>query len=401
MAARDASPPRELPHAEPEEIYNEKVRLEEEMFSWYNPDKWYPVKIGQVFESRYQVLLKLGFGSASTSWLCRDLEVHDYVTIKIFESGNRQAPTEEQVLRFLETLDSDHPGKRLVRQIKGSFKLPGKTGAHVCLVLDTLGISLADIREMAGGKVPANLLKGLINGLLLGLDYLHSVAHVIHTDIQDGNIMLSIKDRRILDELVEDEWDLPSARKILADRIIYASTGLEIPDAPGNPVIADFGDARIDEGPFPFEGDAMPDLYRAPEIILGVTWDEKIDIWALGLLVWDLFEGKLLFTTRLRDQKASKAVHFARMVSLLGPPPEDLLERGSSWKDFFDENGQLVLDVEVPETSFEDEEENLEGDEKAEFLSFVRKLLQWRPEDRPSAQEVMEDPWLRGHSSDN
>lgn len=73
MAERDASPPRRLPDAEPEEIYGQDVPLEEDGFAWYDPDKWYPVEIGQVFQSRYQVLLKLGFGSSSTVWLCRDL----------------------------------------------------------------------------------------------------------------------------------------------------------------------------------------------------------------------------------------------------------------------------------------------------------------------------------------
>jgi len=56
-----------------------------------------------------------------------------------------------------------------------------------------------------------------------------------------------------------------------------------MPDDLGPPVIADFGDAEIGSGPF--VGEVMPDLYRAPEIILGILWDEKIDIWALGLIV--------------------------------------------------------------------------------------------------------------------
>ncbi|KAK1855590.1 protein kinase [Colletotrichum chrysophilum] len=401
MAPRDASPPRLLPYADPEEIYPEHVRLEEETFPWYHPDNWYPVTIGQVFESRYQVLLKLGFGSASTSWLCRDLREHVYVTLKVFAVGNSQAATEEKVLRHLESVKSDHPGAKLVRLLKNTFKIAGQNGSHLCLVLETLGISLADIREMAGGRVPPTLLKGLVQGVLLGLDYLHTVANIIHTvtnmpDIQDGNIMLSLKDTDVLDALVEDEWDLPSARKIIKDRVIYASTGLEIPDQPGDPVIADFGDARIDEGPFEFEEEVMPDVYRAPEIVLGVPWNEKIDIWALGLLIWDLLEGKLLFKTRLRDPTVSRAAHFARMISLLGPPPEDLLERGSAWKTLFDEDGRLILDVEVSETSLEEEEGILEGDEKAEFLAFLRKMLQWKPEDRLTARDLLEDPWLRG-----
>lgn len=32
-------------------------------------------------------------------------------------------------------------------------------------------------------------------------------------------------------------------------------------------------------------GDVMPDIYRAPEVILGMDWDSKIDIWCVGLMV--------------------------------------------------------------------------------------------------------------------
>ena len=38
--------------------------------------------------------------------------------------------------------------------------------------------------------------------------------------------------------------------------------------------------------------------------------------------------------------------------------------------------GNFVLDAEVQQTSFEDEEENLEGGEKISFLKFIRKILQ-------------------------
>ena len=48
-------------------------KIEEETFKWYNPTQFYPVRIGQVFESRYQVVSKMGYGSTSTVWLGRDL----------------------------------------------------------------------------------------------------------------------------------------------------------------------------------------------------------------------------------------------------------------------------------------------------------------------------------------
>jgi serine/threonine-protein kinase SRPK3 len=49
-------------------------KVEEETLAWYSPDVFYPVRIGDVFHSRYQVLGKLGYGAYSTVWLCRDLQ---------------------------------------------------------------------------------------------------------------------------------------------------------------------------------------------------------------------------------------------------------------------------------------------------------------------------------------
>jgi serine/threonine-protein kinase SRPK3 len=95
--------------------------------------------------------------------------------------------------------------------------------------------------------------------------------------------MLSIEDEKFFDDVVKDEWAAPSAVKIDGDRVVHMSTSLDIPDDPGSPVIADFGDAQFGEDLYTVE--VMPDLYRAPEIILGIAWDEKIDIWSFGLLV--------------------------------------------------------------------------------------------------------------------
>ena len=49
-------------------------RIEEERILDYKAERFYPVCLGEVLNSRYQVVAKLGFGTASTIWLCRDLE---------------------------------------------------------------------------------------------------------------------------------------------------------------------------------------------------------------------------------------------------------------------------------------------------------------------------------------
>jgi serine/threonine-protein kinase SRPK3 len=55
--------------------------------------------------------------------------------------------------------------------------------------------------------------------------------------------------------------------------------------------------------------------------------------------VWDLFEGKHMFTERLPSRDASAPAHVARMIALIGPPPKDLLKRGQFSLIFFDADG--------------------------------------------------------------
>ena len=50
--------------------------------------------------------------------------------------------------------------------------------------------------------------------------------------------------------------------------------------------------------------------------------------------------------------------------------------------------------VSIPATSLEESEENLDGRNKQHFLRFMRSMLQWVPEERKTAKELLEDPWL-------
>lgn len=57
--------------------------------------------------------------------------------------------------------------------------------------------------------------------------------------------------------------------------------------------------------------------------------------------------------------------------------------------------GKWKQDIDIPtEVSLEKSEYFLEGRNKEMFLAFIRKMLQWRPEDRKTAKELLDDPWL-------
>lgn len=49
-------------------------KVDEETLPDYLPARYYPVRIGEVFVDRYQVVGKLGFGASSTVWLAHDLK---------------------------------------------------------------------------------------------------------------------------------------------------------------------------------------------------------------------------------------------------------------------------------------------------------------------------------------
>lgn len=48
--------------------------LEEERFEEFKKGNYFPVNIGDILSSKYQVVGKLGFGTTSTVWLARELE---------------------------------------------------------------------------------------------------------------------------------------------------------------------------------------------------------------------------------------------------------------------------------------------------------------------------------------
>jgi hypothetical protein len=57
------------------EVVPESEILEEEQFDKaLNAGQYHPVKIGDIYAQKYQILGKLGFGMTSTVWLARHLQ---------------------------------------------------------------------------------------------------------------------------------------------------------------------------------------------------------------------------------------------------------------------------------------------------------------------------------------
>ncbi|KAI1123346.1 hypothetical protein F5Y10DRAFT_54572 [Nemania abortiva] len=58
--------------------------VEEETFPDYLAERYYPVRIGEVFKIWYRVVGKPGWGIFPTVWLARDLSQHSHVALRVF-----------------------------------------------------------------------------------------------------------------------------------------------------------------------------------------------------------------------------------------------------------------------------------------------------------------------------
>ncbi|GKZ61335.1 hypothetical protein AnigIFM49718_008045 [Aspergillus niger] len=204
---------------------------------------------------------------------------------------------------------------------------------------------------------------------------------------------MGIEDTSILSDFEEDEKVNPSPRKIAGDREIYASRKLRKTKQHGRPILCDFGQARF--GSNVYTGDIQPYIYRAPEVILRLPWNEKVDIWNVGVLAWDIFQQGHLFYARDSNKNPSDAHHLAEMIALMGPPPKEMVQNSDYAPKFFDSEGNWKGAVEISPISLEKLEGNLEGDSQQLFLQFLRKILKWNPEERQSARELLNDSWLQ------
>ncbi|KAG5934568.1 hypothetical protein E4U60_003789 [Claviceps pazoutovae] len=374
-------------------------KFEEETIPGYKSSDYYPVRIGEVFRDRYQAVGKIGFGMTSTVWLARDLSECRHVTLKVLNESktiHESLKNELHVFKRIETSSIAHPGRGAVRSLLDTFEIDGPNGRHRCLVHPALWENL-DLtrRRTRAERFSESAMASVLKRLFHALDLLHQECHIAHTDISETNIQFGT-DEAVLSAFEQEELDNPCPRKEADGRTVYVSRMLQAPEKLGAPVLCDFGSAmRLDDG-IPRLEDIQPSTYRAPEVILEIPWTSSVDIWNVGCMIWDSFQGGNLFSGRNPETGTYQSrAHLAEMIALLGPPPPSLLARANLRSKFFSDAGEFCAGIPIPEPRpLEQREMFLQGENKDCFLRFMRKMLQWEPEKRSSAKELAEDEWI-------
>lgn len=176
----------------------------------YRKGGYHPVAIGDVFNGRYHVLRKMGWGHFSTVWLCWDTAQLRFVAMKIVKSAEHYteaALDEIKLLLAVRTADEDDPFRERVVQLLDEFSVTGVNGTHICMVFEVLGCNLLKmiIRSNYQG-LPLEHVRTIIRQVLEGLQYLHEKCNIIHTDMKPENVLVTMTHAQIKQIASEAVW---------------------------------------------------------------------------------------------------------------------------------------------------------------------------------------------------
>ncbi|KAI5612367.1 SRSF protein kinase 3-like isoform X2, partial [Silurus asotus] len=343
---------------------------------------YHPVQVGDVFNKRYKVLSKLGWGYFATVWLCVDLRSGRHVAVKVLKSGpgfSQAGQDELSLLQCASGLSACHPLRGRIVQLLDEFKIAGVNGIHVCLVLELLGPDL-QCWQVCFGKPGLSLacVRRIITQVLEGLDYLHTHCKIIHADIKPENILLCLGQQPLAHNTHINPVVGFKKRKSNRSHEKY------------NLFFCVFQYKHFCE-------EIQTRQYRALEVLLGCDYGPPADIWSLACMAFELATGDPLFEPKRGRNFSSEEDHLAHIIELLGKIPASVALSGKYSSKYFNRNGDLrristlrpwgLYEVLIEKYHFRLQEATL-------FSDLLLRMLDFLPEQRVTAAQCLEHPWL-------
>lgn len=323
--------------------------------------KEFPIRTGTIVAARYQIVEYLGSAAFSRAVQCLDLERNRMVCMKIIKNDKDfldQSLDEIKLLKYI-NINGDVDANCVLHLYDYFYHKE-----HLIIVTELLRDNLYEYSKFnkESGDLPyftLGRLQLISKQVLTALEYIHSL-RLMHCDLKPENILIRS----------------------------YSRCQVKV----------------IDFGSSCFVDDQLSSYvqsrsYRAPEVMLGLPYDQKIDLWSLGCIIAELWTGYVLF------QNDSVQSLLARIIGIVGEFPFHLMTSGRHVPQYFTQDGQLYQEIDSPPCPERGRRLHLLVPKKTslrqrlrtdcdEFLDFLEQLLQLDATKRPTAKEALNHPFL-------
>lgn len=134
-------------------------------------------------------------------------------------------------------------------------------------------------------------------------------------------------------------------------------------------------------------------FYRSPEVILGMVYDQRIDMWSLGCILAELITGHPLFMGENEKEQ------IACIMEIFGVPEKFMISQCSRRKLFFDSVGNPRIYVSTKKVKRYPGTKSLKKVIKSNddlLTDFISQLLIWNPKHRLSPQHGLYHGFITG-----
>eukprot|EP00536_Pseudo-nitzschia_multiseries_P004781 jgi/Psemu1/188891/e_gw1.82.59.1 len=338
----------------------------------FEPTKDIKLEPGNVIAGQYLVEGKLGSAAFSTAYKCVDYSSpsgREEVCLKVIKNTKDFFDQSLDEIKILELLrqtgqcDENH-----ILRVKTFFYYR----EHLIIVTELLrqnlfefGKFIVDNDEEPYFTIPR--LAYITRQCLIALRFVHNLG-LVHSDVKPENILLGS----------------------------YSRAQIKLIDFGSSCYLTDRQSSYIQSR-----------SYRAPEVVLGLPYDGKIDVWSLGCVVAEMYTGEVTF------QNDSIVSMLSRIEAYRGSFPRHMIAQGRQSNRFFTKSGLLYeimeFDLFQPKITrlssrlgFDEDlmedygETNTPVERQIEqmFTDFVARLLTIDPDGRPTAEEALNHPYM-------
>ena len=394
--------------------------------------------------NNYNIISQLGKGSYSRVWLAYNISDNKYYALKVQNPDDFSDGKDE--IKILKKIPADEPYiNRLVEYFVETRFVNDTPTNFICSVYELCAGNLDGLSRKGKYKngYPEHIVKKIFKQVLLSLNTVHNKLDGYHGDIKPDNILLcglNNKDAKYIKMYgkhnfaeiyakTKKEYMLekklkkldPAMKSRIRKKIHTALIEMMDENEEDNNLCDDkyFDNLKIkltDFGFYCHKDEFFHEpfgtrYYMAPEIILMNECNDKVDIWALGCMLFELITGKILFDPH-GDEKGSTDYHHLEMMINLCGEFNGQFQSGKYYKKFFKNN--KLTDMEYNDdfkmstfdkikkqfnTQSVNNTQSINNTQSVNnslhiIIRLIESMLQINPKKRPSIKDLLKNNWL-------